>query len=228
MNELHRLTLRQINENPTLMSDEVFVPEEEVAELERELANARIEAEEDDMTRGRMRDILVATANALKGEPGELRSHSWHDLAEVAKKLREGLQDPDTVHVAMLRGTIAMISMRQCAHLHGDKMMEAFNRWDELRGDLKMVSDVLMDFPGATVWQQAQHAVKYIEWLKMELKISQYNERATLDALAQNNRHLHGGGGYDEGEARQASRPAGAKQERASDEEGGGPAAPGR
>lgn len=28
--ELHRLTLRQINENPTLMSDEVFVPEEEV------------------------------------------------------------------------------------------------------------------------------------------------------------------------------------------------------
>jgi hypothetical protein len=30
---IHRLTLRQINENPTLMSDEVFVPAEEVDEL---------------------------------------------------------------------------------------------------------------------------------------------------------------------------------------------------
>jgi hypothetical protein len=30
---LHRLSLRQINENPTLMSNEVFVPAEEVDEL---------------------------------------------------------------------------------------------------------------------------------------------------------------------------------------------------
>jgi hypothetical protein len=30
---LHRLTLREINENPTLMSDEVFVPAEEVDAL---------------------------------------------------------------------------------------------------------------------------------------------------------------------------------------------------
>lgn len=35
---IHRLTLRQINENPTLMSDEVFVPAEEVDALERDLA----------------------------------------------------------------------------------------------------------------------------------------------------------------------------------------------
>lgn len=33
MTELHRLTLRAINENPTLMSDEVFVPAEEVDAL---------------------------------------------------------------------------------------------------------------------------------------------------------------------------------------------------
>ena len=31
--ELHRLTLKQINENPTLMSDEVFFPEEDVEKL---------------------------------------------------------------------------------------------------------------------------------------------------------------------------------------------------
>jgi hypothetical protein len=29
MSAVHRLSLRQINENPTLMSDEVFIPEEE-------------------------------------------------------------------------------------------------------------------------------------------------------------------------------------------------------
>lgn len=43
MIELHRLTLRQINENPTLMSDEVFVPQEEVDALLRELEAVRQE-----------------------------------------------------------------------------------------------------------------------------------------------------------------------------------------
>jgi hypothetical protein len=33
----------------------------------------------------RMTTILNATANALKGPPGELCLHSWHDLAEVAR-----------------------------------------------------------------------------------------------------------------------------------------------
>ncbi len=31
-------------------------------------------------------DILVRTANALKGAPKPLQRHSWHDLPEVAQK----------------------------------------------------------------------------------------------------------------------------------------------
>jgi hypothetical protein len=35
----------------------------------------------------RMGEILTATADALKGKPGPLSLHSWHDLAEVAANL---------------------------------------------------------------------------------------------------------------------------------------------
>jgi hypothetical protein len=94
-----------------------------------------------------------------------------------------GLDTPELVHVAMLRGTIAPISMRMCAHIQGDAAMEAFNRWDELRGDIKLTSDILVDFAGAHVWEQAQNAVEHIAWLKRELQISQYNESAAHAVL---------------------------------------------
>ena len=37
-------------------------------------------------------DILTRTANALKGQPAELSSHSWHDLPEVAQQLKAAQQ----------------------------------------------------------------------------------------------------------------------------------------
>ena len=40
-------------------------------------------------TLDRLRDILVRTANALKGEPDELSLHSWHDLPELVAADRE-------------------------------------------------------------------------------------------------------------------------------------------
>lgn len=163
MTELHRLTLRQINENPTLMSDEVFVPAEEV-------------------------DALL----------------------EERERVRKALLDPEEVLAAMLRGTVAGITMRACAKWHGPDMLDRFNRYEEMYGDLKTTSDVLIDFPGEHVWQQAQSAIAHIDWLKNELRISQYNERAALDVIAQNNRHLHGGS-CDGDEARQASGAAGAE-----------------
>ena len=125
------------------------------------------------------------------------------------------LNTPEKVHAAMLAGDIAPITMRQCADVHGPGYVQAFIRWDELRGDIKLTSDVLIDFPGEHVWQQAQNAVEHIEWLKAELQISRYQERAALDCLAQNNRHLHGGSCNGEGEARQASGAAGQVEERA-------------
>ena len=45
----------------------------------------------------RLARILTDTANALKGEPDPLTSHSWHDLAEVAKRAVDGLKEQTDV-----------------------------------------------------------------------------------------------------------------------------------
>jgi hypothetical protein len=47
------------------------------------------EADIEDAARTKMRAILTATANALKGPPGPLAQHSWHDLPELAARLRD-------------------------------------------------------------------------------------------------------------------------------------------
>ena len=54
---------------------------ERIAHLEAELA-------EEAALSDRMADILKRTANALKGEPEPLSSHSWHDLPEIAAAMR--------------------------------------------------------------------------------------------------------------------------------------------
>ena len=43
--------------------------------------------------RDKLADILTRTANALKGQPAELAQHSWHDLPEVAQRLKAAQQD---------------------------------------------------------------------------------------------------------------------------------------
>jgi len=58
-----------------------------VSELQKMLAD------QDDAV-AMMQTVLHQTANALKGDPGELRLHSWHDLPKVAAdltKLHDGL-----------------------------------------------------------------------------------------------------------------------------------------
>lgn len=47
------------------------------------------EAELEEAARTKMRDILHATANVLKGDPGPLKLHSWHDLPEVAARMMD-------------------------------------------------------------------------------------------------------------------------------------------
>ena len=54
-----------------------------------ERLKAQQELEELTAQRDQLADILTRTANALKGQPAELAQHSWHDLPEVAQKLRE-------------------------------------------------------------------------------------------------------------------------------------------
>ena len=53
-----------------------------------ELRRLQAESLESDALREKMSDILRHTAIALKGEPGEMTLHSWHDLPEVAMTLR--------------------------------------------------------------------------------------------------------------------------------------------
>lgn len=59
-------------------------PQQAAAELRR----LHAELAEPDALREKMSDILRRTAIALKGEPGEMTLHSWHDLPEVAMTLR--------------------------------------------------------------------------------------------------------------------------------------------
>jgi hypothetical protein len=73
----------------------------------------------------------------IKGEPGD--DMEVHDfvLATEWFSLRDDWKSyfctPEGVHMAMLRGQIARISMEQCAHLLGGDMTERWNKflaWD--------------------------------------------------------------------------------------------------
>jgi hypothetical protein len=56
------------------------------SELEAQLADA-------DRLAGRMARILGETAAVLKGEPAENHLHGWHDLPEVARRLRAHIRE---------------------------------------------------------------------------------------------------------------------------------------
>lgn len=43
---------------------------------------------------GLLADLLTRTADALKGPPPPLTSHSWHDLPEVAAALKRNVPPP--------------------------------------------------------------------------------------------------------------------------------------
>ncbi len=56
-------------------------------------AIARLKELEEDVAdeagvREKMHVILTKTVNALKGKPKSLTAHSWHDLPEIAEKMR--------------------------------------------------------------------------------------------------------------------------------------------
>lgn len=87
--------------------------------VDREMA-LRAELAESDALCERLSKILTATANALKGEPGPLMSHSWHDLAEKAAALRDELaalkaQEPvGTVEIIGSAGTKIGVCWKCC------------------------------------------------------------------------------------------------------------------
>jgi len=100
------------------------------------------------------------------------------------------LDTPELVHNAMLRGDISPINMQQCANVHGYQMMQAFDPFDEMWHDITSAMSVLWDFKGPTITQRAQGAVDHIEWLRRELAISRYNEKAAHAVLQQDHAEL--------------------------------------
>lgn len=57
-----------------------------ILEKNARIAELEQETDDDEILRGHMRRILVETANVLKGDPGPLKQHSWHDLADWARQ----------------------------------------------------------------------------------------------------------------------------------------------
>jgi hypothetical protein len=101
-----------------------------------------------------------------------------------------GLDTSELVHVAMLRGTIAPISMAQCAHVHGYKTMKAFDEADELWHDIQIALDALHEFKGRSMAEKAQTILEWAEYMRLALKNAETTERAALATAAQNAREL--------------------------------------
>ena len=101
-------------------------------------------------------------------------------------------------------------------------MSEALlNELRTLRGDIHTTGDVLWEFAGANIWQQAQSAVQHIAYLRRAVNIAQYNEKCASDVIQQDRREiarlrrlLEARGIDYEQEAREAPRSAGSFGER--------------
>jgi hypothetical protein len=65
-----------------------------ILEKNARIAELEQEADDDAILRGHMRRILVETANVLKGDPGPLKQHSWHDLADWARLKCADIRSP--------------------------------------------------------------------------------------------------------------------------------------
>ena len=98
---------------------------------------------------------------------------------------------------------------------------QLLNELRTLRGDIHTTGDVLWEFAGERVWQQAQSAVQHIAYLRRAVNIAQYNEKCASDVIQQDRREiarlrrLLEARGIDYGEeARQTERTSGPQRER--------------
>lgn len=89
---------------------------------QRALAAAIADMEHAHTLRGHLDTLLLATANALKGEPDPRMAHTWHDLPEWATKLR-----------AVAMGYLAATAPG-AGPSSRDEFMRALNAWRDLFG----------------------------------------------------------------------------------------------
>lgn len=83
--------------------------------------------------------LMEDAAEFLNGRAAITARHEKTTPAPVAlggeKGIAEMLKDPAVVHANMLRGTIAKISMLQCAHTHGEAAVAEYQRVTEVGGE---------------------------------------------------------------------------------------------
>lgn len=86
---------------------------------------------------------------------------------------------------AMLRGDVAPITMNQCAHVHGYRMVQAFADIHELWDDVKYALDALCEFRGGTMREKAINVIAQFDYLRMSLQIAENNEKAAQASFMQ-------------------------------------------
>lgn len=76
-------------------------------------------------------------ANSIAHVESSIR-HLHRIIKDENAQFRKLLLDPAIIHVNMLRGTIARISMLQCAHIYGEDMVvrwRTFEEWEKTKAD---------------------------------------------------------------------------------------------
>ena len=144
--------------------------------------------------------ILTDTANALKGEPAELTSHSWHDLANKANELKVEITELKAqvqVDAMDIGGLMSMVDSREhtikelTAHINvlrealeiaRDYQFDAVNQFhndfagykdekhEQYDYDLKLVENALASTPAQSL--QAHDDEVIVRCVKHMLKLS--------------------------------------------------------
>lgn len=80
------------------------------------------------------------TASEFRAELEKIVNEAHTQADSITKeRLKELLGKPETVHLNMLHGHIAVITMEQCAHLHGEEMQRKWAAADSVLEDAAQV-----------------------------------------------------------------------------------------
>ncbi|GGJ59119.1 hypothetical protein [Glutamicibacter ardleyensis] len=112
----------------------------------------------------RLARILTDTANALKGEPEPHVMHSWHDLAEVAKRAVDGLKEQTDVQSVDNYLAVAQPVVNRVESLPAKMRMLAWEGGEIEVGEIPE-GHVLVGFEMATdrAWSMADKVTIHIE-----------------------------------------------------------------
>ncbi|WP_228897782.1 hypothetical protein [Acidovorax sp. Leaf73] len=122
------------------------------------------------------------TASEFRAELEKIVNEAHTQADSITKeRLKELLGKPETVHLNMLHGHIAVITMEQCAHLHGEEMQRKWAAADSVLEDAarwrRLVNASEMAFPVAAIVDDPENdAMKVYGRKRMEALIDMMDE----------------------------------------------------